>query len=84
MPNSKVDARTLTGVSETTLWTLYCRAHEASRSDPLIDDPLAVQLMDEIDYDFGKFERVGIPKSIQKALRPTVLGLTHPNVEGSD
>jgi O-methyltransferase involved in polyketide biosynthesis len=71
MPNSKVDARTLAGVSETTLWTLYCRAHEASRSHPLIDDPLAVQLMDEIDYDFGKFEQAGIPKSIQKAFRPT-------------
>ena len=71
MPNSKVDARTLTGVSETTLWTLYCRAHEASRSAPLIDDPLAVQLMDQIDYDFRKFEQVGIPKSLQKALRPT-------------
>jgi O-methyltransferase involved in polyketide biosynthesis len=71
MPDLKVDASTLTGVSETTLWTLYCRAHEASRSDPLIDDPLAVQLMDQIDYDFQKFEPAGIPKSIQKALRPT-------------
>ena len=71
MPNSKVDARTLTGVSETTLWTLYCRAHEASRTDPMIDDPLAVQLMDQIDCDFRKFEPAGIPKSVQKAFLPT-------------
>ena len=71
MPDSKVDASALTGVSETTLWTLYCRAQEASRTDPLIDDPLAVQLMDQIGYDFRKFEPVGIPKSIQKAFWPT-------------
>jgi O-methyltransferase involved in polyketide biosynthesis len=70
MTDSKVDAKTLTGVSETTLWTLYSRAHEASRRNPLIDDPLAVQIMNEIDYDFGKFEPIGRPTSVRKALRP--------------
>ena len=50
----KVDA-TLTGVSETALLTLAVRAHEARRPDSLIDDPMAVQLVDSISFDFAKF-----------------------------
>lgn len=45
----------LTGVSETALMTLQVRAHEARRPDGLIDDPMAVQLVDSIDFDFAKF-----------------------------
>lgn len=45
----------LTGVSETALLTLYSRAQEARRPDGLIDDPMAVRLVDGIDYDFTKF-----------------------------
>ncbi|MBU9766325.1 class I SAM-dependent methyltransferase [Mycobacterium sp. TNTM28] len=51
-PRTKV---ALTGVSETALLTLQVRAHEARRPDGLIDDPMAVQLVDSIDFDFGKF-----------------------------
>ncbi|MBV9515294.1 MAG: class I SAM-dependent methyltransferase [Mycobacteriaceae bacterium] len=51
----RADATTLTGVSETALLTLRARANEARRPDPLIDDPIAVKLMDSIDYDFSKF-----------------------------
>jgi O-methyltransferase involved in polyketide biosynthesis len=50
-----VGGDTLHGVSETTLWTLHNRASEAMRADTLIDDPLAVRLMESIDFDFGKF-----------------------------
>ena len=52
--NEKVDA-TLTGVSETALWTLRQRATEAARPDAIIDDPMAVALVDAIDADFAKF-----------------------------
>jgi O-methyltransferase involved in polyketide biosynthesis len=45
----------LTGVSETALLTLQVRAHEARRPDSVIDDPMAIQLADSIDYDFAKF-----------------------------
>jgi len=61
MPDSKVDASALTGVSETTLWTLYCCAHEASRTDPLIDDPLAVQhSVTSPRFDDGRGCRLGL------------------------
>lgn len=45
----------LTGVSETALLTLNARAAEARRSDPIIEDPMAVRLVDSIDFDFAKF-----------------------------
>ncbi|MEE6137416.1 class I SAM-dependent methyltransferase [Mycobacterium sp. 050128] len=47
----------LDGVSETALLTLNARAQEARRPDPLLVDPLAVALVDSIDYDFAKFGR---------------------------
>jgi O-methyltransferase involved in polyketide biosynthesis len=53
-PESKVDA-VLSGVSETALLTLQVRASEARRPDAIIDDPMAVTLVDQIDYDFAKF-----------------------------
>ncbi|QNI08198.1 class I SAM-dependent methyltransferase [Mycobacterium kubicae] len=45
----------LTGVSETALLTLNARATEARRPDSVLDDPLAVALVDSIDFDFAKF-----------------------------
>ncbi|WP_029108001.1 class I SAM-dependent methyltransferase [Mycobacterium sp. URHD0025] len=53
--SDKVSGSALTGVSETALMTLQVRAHEARRPDGLIDDPMAVQLVDSIDFDFAKF-----------------------------
>ncbi len=50
----KVDVA-LTGVSETALLTLQVRAQEARRPDSIIDDPMAVQLVDAIEFDFAKF-----------------------------
>ncbi|BAX93979.1 class I SAM-dependent methyltransferase [Mycobacterium shigaense] len=47
----------LGGVSETALLTLNARAQAARRPDPVIDDPLAIALVDSIDYDFAKFGR---------------------------
>jgi len=57
--NDKVDAGMLTGVSETALLTLYGRAHQAARPAPIIDDPMAIKLVESIDFDFEKFGRKG-------------------------
>jgi O-methyltransferase involved in polyketide biosynthesis len=54
-PTAKADGTVLTGVSETALMTLQVRASEARRPDSIIDDPMAIQLVDSIDYDFAKF-----------------------------
>src|SRR4029079_8093748 len=54
-PTAKADGTVLTGVSETALLTLQVRAHEARRPDSVIDDPMAIQLADSIDYDFANF-----------------------------
>jgi O-methyltransferase involved in polyketide biosynthesis len=54
-PTVKADGTVLTGVSETALLTLQVRASEARRPDSIIDDPMAIQLVDSIDYDFAKF-----------------------------
>jgi O-methyltransferase involved in polyketide biosynthesis len=51
----KVDGAVLTGVSETALLTLKVRATEARRPDGIIDDPMAIELVDAIEYDFAKF-----------------------------
>ncbi len=50
-----MDGTALTGVSETALLTLQVRANEARRPDSIIDDPMAITLMDAIDFDFAKF-----------------------------
>lgn len=42
----------LTGVPETMLWPLWNRANEAKRADSLIDDPMTINLMQQIDYPF--------------------------------
>nr|WP_225952830.1 class I SAM-dependent methyltransferase [Mycobacterium sp. OAS707] len=56
----------MTGVSETALLTLRVRANEARRPDSIIDDPVAIELADSIDYDFAKF---GFSRRQDMALR---------------
>src|SRR4029079_4188323 len=62
----KADGSALTGVSETALLTLLVRATEARRPDSVIDDPMAIKLVDSIDFDFGKF---GFTRRQDMALR---------------
>src|ERR1700693_5345737 len=62
----RADATNLTGVSETALLTLRARANEARRHDTIIDDPMAIKVMDSIDYDFSKF---GVSSRQDLALR---------------
>ncbi len=52
-------ASKLTGVSETALLTLNARAHQARHPDAIIDDPMAIRLVEAIDVDFDKFGRKG-------------------------
>ncbi len=58
-PAPRVDAGMLTGVSETALLTLNGRAYQASRPDAIIEDPMAIKLVNSIDFDFAKFGRKG-------------------------
>lgn len=53
----KADASTLVGVSETALLTLNGRAYQARHPRAIIDDPMAIRLVDAIDFDFDKFGR---------------------------
>jgi O-methyltransferase involved in polyketide biosynthesis len=50
---TKVDLA-LEGVPETLLWTLHHRAVEARRRDAVLDDPLAIELVEHIDYPFER------------------------------
>lgn len=52
-----IDARHLEGISETALLTLYQRAAEAERPDGVIDDTLAIELRNNLDYDYADFGR---------------------------
>jgi O-methyltransferase involved in polyketide biosynthesis len=48
----KIPAEALSAVSETMLATLYSHAEESRRSDALIRDPRAEEMVARIDYDF--------------------------------
>ena len=55
--SSRISGDSLEGVSATTLWTLHNRGTEAKRPDGVIQDPLAAELFDAIEYDYRKFGR---------------------------
>lgn len=60
----------LDGVPETLLWALYNRGYEADRRYPVLDDPLAVRLLADLDYPFEeRFGRPGPFRSQAQALR---------------
>lgn len=65
-PTAKADGAVLTGVSETALMTLQVRANEARRPDSIIDDPMAIMLVDSIDFEWAKF---GISRRQDMAVR---------------
>lgn len=47
----------LTGVPETLMITLYARAMEQQQPNPILLDQKAVEIIDQIDYDFSKFKQ---------------------------
>jgi O-methyltransferase involved in polyketide biosynthesis len=69
----------LADVSETMLWSLHNRAHEAKRDDGVLEDPTSVGIHGAIDYDFdGRFgepegllavRAAGIDRAIREWLR---------------
>ncbi len=78
----KVDAGALTGVSETALLTLNGRAHQARHPDAIIDDPMAIRLVDAIDFDFDKFGRRGQEMAVRSLAfdrAATAYLSTHPS-----
>ena len=48
----------LSGVPETMLITLYCRATESQRPDALIKDEKAVELVTRMSYDFERIRQI--------------------------
>jgi O-methyltransferase involved in polyketide biosynthesis len=59
----------LSGVPETLLWTLYFRASEARREDAVLEDPLAVELVDRLGYPIAERFGSGGPVAQWQALR---------------
>lgn len=47
----------LKGVPRTLLIPLWARATESKRPDAIIKDELALQMLDQIDFDFSQFEK---------------------------
>lgn len=53
----KIAVEALGAVSETLLLPLACRAIESRRSDGLIHDPKAIEIVAQLAYDFARLER---------------------------
>lgn len=47
----------ITGVPETMIQTLYARAKESQKEKPLIFDPQAIEIVNQLDYDFAAADR---------------------------
>lgn len=52
----KIEVTQLTGVIETLLPVLYSRVFETRQPNPIIQDPIAVEWVEQIDYDFSRFD----------------------------
>ncbi len=48
--------QSLKGVSKTLLIPLWARAFETKHPHPIIKDEKAVEMMENIEYDFSKFD----------------------------
>ena len=59
----KIVKQNLKGVPETLLVTLWARAAETKHYNPIIKDDKAVEMVEQIKYDFSKLIKTGIPRS---------------------
>ena len=60
----------LSGLAETAQWTVWFRAAETRRGDALLSDPLAVEVLEKIDFPFeGRFGRLFPAQALSLALR---------------
>ena len=62
----------LHGVPETMLIPLWARAYETQKGSPLVRDPIAVDLVSKLDYDFSKFKHARLSQ-IGTAVRSNIL-----------
>lgn len=53
---SKIKLNIKDNIAETLLITLYAKACESKKKNPLIIDQLACELVEKIDYDFSKYK----------------------------
>ena len=60
--------KSLDGVAETLLITLYVRALESQRPDALLVDEKALALVAETGYDFSRIERIKVDENDRTAL----------------
>ncbi|WP_321281914.1 class I SAM-dependent methyltransferase [Marinifilum fragile] len=44
-------------IAETLYITLYMKALESQKSDPILSDPMACEMLKTIDYDFSKYDK---------------------------
>jgi O-methyltransferase involved in polyketide biosynthesis/NAD(P)-dependent dehydrogenase (short-subunit alcohol dehydrogenase family) len=59
-------------VQQTLLIPLYARAVGTARRRPILRDPVAVDMVSRIDYDFGRFGRVGTAMTTYHGLRTAI------------
>lgn len=69
---SKVDVSSLGEIQETLLITLWARAAESREKRPILEDPRAVEIVDQINYDFDRFRRQTIVTQPTACVRATV------------
>jgi O-methyltransferase involved in polyketide biosynthesis len=55
-PLTRQSTKQLLGVAETLLFTLYARALETQRSNPIFRDEKALEIQRRLDYDFSKLD----------------------------
>ena len=56
--NAKISSKSLTGIPITALFPLYGRAKETKEINPLFQDPNAVKIVEQIDFDFSIYENM--------------------------
>jgi len=60
--NAKISSKKLTGIPITAFFPLYGRAKETNRKNCLFQDPYAVKIMEQIDFDFSIYENMSVTK----------------------
>lgn len=64
--------QTLDGITETLLIPLWARARESGEKNPIVVDEMAGEMMEQIEYDFQKFEHKRMPQ-VSIAIRTELL-----------
>ena len=65
--------RKLTGIPETLLIAIWARAAATREAEPIIQDPKAVEMVSQIDYDFSRFEASSRLTKLGVAVRTIIL-----------